>query len=124
MPTYEQAQRILADAGQSHVLAFWERLDEAARARLLAQIDSIDFAAVAQLRRVLAERLAPPEPQGTDFRALSEAKGTDTFISSSVLSRPAPARPELAPAPVRVLDAAAFAAARARGDPAAMESEY
>ena len=123
MPTYEQAQRILADAGQSHVLAFWEQLDEVSRKRLLAQIGEIDFAAVAQLRRVLAERLAPPEPRGTDSRALSEAKGTDTTISSSALSRPAPARPapaparpELAPAPVRVLDAAALAAARARGE--------
>ena len=55
---HEEAIRLLSDAGQTHVLAFWDRLDEAARARLLDQIASIDFAAVAELRGVLAHALA------------------------------------------------------------------
>ena len=45
--TLPEAQRLLSDAGQPHVLAFWDRLDEAARARLLAQVASIDWSAVA-----------------------------------------------------------------------------
>ncbi len=31
--TLPEAQRLLSDAGQPHVLAFWDRLDEAARTR-------------------------------------------------------------------------------------------
>ncbi len=52
--TLDEARRLLADAGQSHVLAFWDRLDEAARGRLLAQVAAIDWSAVARLRAVLA----------------------------------------------------------------------
>ena len=73
MPSLEEARKILADAGQSHVLAFWDRLDAAARESLLAQIGRIDFAAVAKLRGVLADvvadqrRLAPPAPAEPDY---------------------------------------------------------
>ena len=59
--TLQEAQRILAGAGQSHVLAFWDRLDEAARARLLAQIAEIDWSAVDELRGVLAATAEPPD---------------------------------------------------------------
>ncbi|MBQ6103543.1 MAG: hypothetical protein IJL06_07710, partial [Kiritimatiellae bacterium] len=51
--TFAEAQRLLADAGQSHVLAFWDRLDASARARLLDQVASIDWDAVARLRGFL-----------------------------------------------------------------------
>ena len=90
--TLPEAQRLLAQEGQSHVLAFWERLDEPARARLLDQIASIDFSAVAELRAVLARArsaggAAPPSAQG-----------------------------DLEPAPVRILDGASRAAAFARGE--------
>ncbi|MBQ6104092.1 MAG: hypothetical protein IJL06_10540, partial [Kiritimatiellae bacterium] len=54
MTTPEEARKILEDAGQSHVLAFWDRLDASAREGLLAQVARIDFAAVAKLRGVLA----------------------------------------------------------------------
>ena len=100
MMTYEQAQSILNEAGQSHVLAFWDRLDESARTSLLAQVADIDFAAVAQLRGVLAARLAPISHESV----------------TPVLGRPAQARPALAPAPVAELDGAARAAALARGE--------
>ena len=88
--TYEQAQSILNEIGQSHVLAFWNRLDESARASLLAQVADIDFGTVAQLRGVLAARLAP-EKQGTDSTKIE-------------------------PAPVTVLEGAARNDARARGE--------
>ena len=90
MPTYEEAQKILAENGQSHVLAFWDRLDEAGRASLLAQVAKIDFPAVARLRGVLAD-------------ALSGA------------AAPAAAAP-MEPAPVRVLEGAEREAAFARGE--------
>ena len=62
MPSLEEARKILADAGQSHVLAFWDRLDAPARESLLAQIGRIDFAAVAKLRGVLADAGAKAAP--------------------------------------------------------------
>ena len=86
--TFPEAQRLLSESGQSHVLAFWDRLDAAARARLLGQIASVDFDAVAQLRRVLATTARP-----SDHTA---------------------ARPE--PAPVVELAGSARAAAVARGE--------
>ena len=66
---HEEAIRLLSDAGQTHVLAFWDRLDEAARARLLDQIASIDFAAVAELRGVLAHALAAGGAPAADAAA-------------------------------------------------------
>ena len=41
--TLDEARRLLADAGQSHVLAFWDRLDEAGRTRLAGQVAAIDW---------------------------------------------------------------------------------
>ena len=89
--THEEATRILAENDQSHVLAFWDRLDEPGRARLLDQVARIDFAAVRRLRETLRDALA--------------AKG----------AAPAAAAP-MEPAPVRVLDGAARAAAAAAGE--------
>ena len=97
MLSLDQAKRLLDAAGQSHVLAFWDRLDAAARERLLAQVGEIDFDAVAQLRGVLASRLAPaPEaPSGGPAHAA-----------------------DLEPAPVRILEGAARAEAVAAGEAA------
>ena len=39
--THEEATRILSENDQSHVLAFWDRLDEPGRARLLDQVARI-----------------------------------------------------------------------------------
>ena len=59
----------LADAGQSHVLRFWDKLDDNARASLEAQLRSLDFAALDRMRGILAQRgkaaaaaAAPMEP--------------------------------------------------------------
>jgi UDP-N-acetylglucosamine/UDP-N-acetylgalactosamine diphosphorylase len=84
--TLPEARQLLADAGQSRVLAFWDRLDGGARARLLEQISSIDWPSVARLRGVLARG-----------------------------AQDAPAAP-LEPAPVVELAGAARAAAAARGE--------
>ena len=88
--TFETAHRLLAAAGQSHVLAFWDRLDEAARARLLDQIAAIDWTAVAELRDVLARAAK----NGSDAATVEPME----------------------PAPVVELDATARAAAAARGE--------
>ena len=84
-----EARLLLSEAGQSHVLAFWDRLGEDARARLLAQIASIDWNAVAELRGVLARAGGPESAR--------------------------PAGP-LEPAPVVELSGAARADAAARGE--------
>ena len=77
--TFADAQRLLADAGQSHVLSFWDRLDEAARARLLGQIASIDWNAVA---RLLPSPAAPSRPQSTYQNLPERAISTGTpFVS-------------------------------------------
>ena len=95
--TLPEAQRLLSDAGQSHVLAFWDRLDEAARTRLLAQVDAIDWSAVAELRGVLgraagapgAAASAPMEPAPVvelagDARAAAVARGEEELHAGRV----------------------------------------
>ncbi len=91
--THAEALRILSSVGQSHVLAFWDRLDDSSRKQLLDQIGTIDFDAVARLRDVLASSLA--------------AKAA-----------PAPSVPDapMEPAPVCELDGEARSAAVARGE--------
>jgi len=56
MPDHDSALAMLRAHGQEHVLAFWDRLDEAARARLLAQVGEIDFDALETTRALLAGR--------------------------------------------------------------------
>lgn len=56
--TIEQARSLLARHGQSHLLAFWERLDPPARAGLLRQIEELDFEATARMRALLEQ---PPQ---------------------------------------------------------------
>jgi len=42
----ENTERLLEKHGQSHLLAFWEQLDEAASRKLLAQINELDFSEI------------------------------------------------------------------------------
>lgn len=57
------------DAGQEHVFAGWDALDERGRAQLLAQLGEVDFAGLGELAALLADdgagaeppRLEPPE---------------------------------------------------------------
>ena len=50
---YEEAKKKLSKHGQGHVLAFWKKLSGAERKALLAQIESLDFKAVARCAAVL-----------------------------------------------------------------------
>lgn len=52
-------EKTIADlnaAGQGHVLRFWDKLDDAGRAGLAAQIDALDFDALARMGGILRER--------------------------------------------------------------------
>jgi UDP-N-acetylglucosamine/UDP-N-acetylgalactosamine diphosphorylase len=46
---YRRARQVLEAVGQAQVLHFWEQLDDARRARLLDQIDSVDWPEIARL---------------------------------------------------------------------------
>lgn len=54
--TIDDARNLLAAQKQDHVLAWWDRLDEAAQAALLAQIEGLDFDAIAYMREMIAAR--------------------------------------------------------------------
>ena len=51
---YEDAVKLLSENGQSHLLKFWDQLDENQRKSLLDQIAGLDFAAIAKMREALA----------------------------------------------------------------------
>ena len=78
--TLETAFSLLASEGQSGVLAFWDSLDTAAREKLLAQIEAIDFKAVARLRGILAAYRSGRAGADADCRAdISPAPVTELF---------------------------------------------
>ena len=52
---YKDATQLLERNGQGHLLRFWDELDEIARTRLLAQVESLDFASAVRMVRLLAE---------------------------------------------------------------------
>ena len=56
MITYIEAKTRLADNGQEQVLRFWDQLDDAAKDKLLAQIDTIDFASVKVMQNLLENK--------------------------------------------------------------------
>src|SRR5262245_28501302 len=49
-PDKESLLALLRPAGQEHLLAFWDRLDQTQRKRLAGQIAQIDLALLARLR--------------------------------------------------------------------------
>ncbi|MBO7655115.1 MAG: UDPGP type 1 family protein [Kiritimatiellae bacterium] len=59
--TEQDARSLLAQHGQSHVMKFWDRLNEAERAALLAQIERLDFDSLARMQTLLN---APVETAG------------------------------------------------------------
>ena len=61
---YDQALKLLAKNGQEHVLAFWKKLSADEKKSLLAQIETLDFKAIARCRKVLAEKDAPAAKKG------------------------------------------------------------
>lgn len=83
MSAYDALRERAADHGQGHVFAFWDRLDEAGRARLAAQVEAVDFDLVARQRGLLDEaeaartpELAPPEMVGLE-RDADQARGVE-----------------------------------------------
>jgi UDP-N-acetylglucosamine/UDP-N-acetylgalactosamine diphosphorylase len=61
--SYDSASALLKKYGQSHLLHFWDVLDEAARSALLVEIDSLDLSLVAKLHRDL---VTSPSSQTSD----------------------------------------------------------
>jgi hypothetical protein len=51
--TYEEARALLAKHNQSHLLRFWDKLDKAARAALLQQVATLDFASIGRMQAML-----------------------------------------------------------------------
>jgi UDP-N-acetylglucosamine/UDP-N-acetylgalactosamine diphosphorylase len=63
MATKESLERRLCPHRQEHLLAFWGELNEAQRGKLAAQIEAVDFGAIADL--------LSQEHRGPDFSALA-----------------------------------------------------
>jgi len=64
--THAEALSLLQSHGQSHLLRFWNELDDASSAALLADIESIDFELVATLHKSLVTGETQPEPAEGD----------------------------------------------------------
>lgn len=94
--TNDQLISAFRAAGQGHVFAFWEKLDAAGRAALVAQAREIDLAEIERLNRTLV--LQPAGAAGVDLTGLSPAPCTRL--------------------PAHGGDAAQWAAARATGEAA------
>ncbi|NQU40016.1 MAG: UDPGP type 1 family protein [Lentisphaerae bacterium] len=65
--TYSGALSKLIEQKQEHVLAFWDELDEAQRVGLLAQVEALDFADVARMRKALAKQVGAASPPLGEF---------------------------------------------------------
>lgn len=81
--TYDEAKKTLEAAGQGHVLRFWDKLDETARAALLAQIEALDFAAIARMQGILADA-GKPVNAGSDFEPAPVAELGEVAHASAV----------------------------------------
>lgn len=73
MGAHDALRERAAAYGQEHVFAFWDRLDDAGRARLAAQLEAVDFDLVFRQRALLEEpasaqapEFAPPELLGLE----------------------------------------------------------
>ena len=53
--TFEEAKAVLESNGQGHVLRFWDKLDATGQAALLAQIATLDFAAIGRMQAMLKD---------------------------------------------------------------------
>lgn len=76
--SYQDAKQHLDDVGQAHVLRFWDQLDSAQQSRLLAQVEALDFSALARMRALLNEddALAPASFKPAEVVTLSEPERT------------------------------------------------
>lgn len=101
MTTAEDTLRRRAEeAGQGHLFAFWEELDEASRSKLLAQVEAMDFPLVRELGELLtaadesgqkAPKLEPPAlfplrrtPEQEAEAASAEERGSALLAAGEV----------------------------------------
>ena len=78
--TYESASELLAQNGQSHVLKFWDRLYLEERNSLLAQIERLDFDALARMQNLMAN---PPAPEGGNPEAPNVVEWTPELYAEA-----------------------------------------
>jgi len=60
--THEEAVRVLAQHGQSHLLAFWPQLTPAQQTQLLAQVATLNFESIDRMQAMLQSRNQPATP--------------------------------------------------------------
>ncbi len=93
--TFTEAKTLLEANGQGHVLRFWDSLDAAAQAALLAQIATLDFAAIGRMQAMLKDAGKPAAAAGAfepaavetpegDARAAYVAKGEELLRAGKV----------------------------------------
>ena len=56
---YKTAKTIFEKHHQGHVLRFWKQLDAAQQARLMGQLESLDFGTVERIRAILSDAVPP-----------------------------------------------------------------
>ncbi len=75
--TKDEADRILREHGQEHLLRFWDVISAEERAGLLEQISGIDFDTVEKMKKMLADKDKPAAAVQADMEAapVSELDG-------------------------------------------------
>jgi UDP-N-acetylglucosamine/UDP-N-acetylgalactosamine diphosphorylase len=93
--TYDEAKQLLDAHGQGHVLQFWGQLDEAGQVALLAQIETLDFDALARMSQMLGEEdegagaledMAPASVVGLEEMAVLDQHGALGSVGAEALS--------------------------------------
>lgn len=80
--TIDEARAVLETHGQSHVLRFWDTLDAGQRARLLAQIDTLDFKAIGSMQARLKAARRPTAPLTIEPAAVIAARAAADDIEA------------------------------------------
>ncbi len=79
--TYTEAKTLLETNGQGHVLAFWDTLTAPAQETLLAQIETLDFAAIGRMQAILASADTPAAAAGAFEPATVEIPEGDALAA-------------------------------------------
>jgi UDP-N-acetylglucosamine pyrophosphorylase len=79
MLTHDAAFDRLRWHGQDHLLRFWDELDDPRRARLLEEIEGVDFDLITRLHRELAPAGAGNPPGASDAIAPLSGRAWDSF---------------------------------------------
>ncbi len=76
-------------AGQGHLFAFWDELDERRRTRLLSQVEALDFEQLAALDRLRSEQGSPsrssgtPDPEPVEFFPLQRTRAQEDLARAA-----------------------------------------